>query len=117
LPQPVVVYSANNRDVFRTASRSPWLETILVMKTAKNRSSDDTVVFTNPVAGQRRRDVKAIGNARSQARMWTPAIVMRHSFAEGAAKVNLVDRNHPVQALAPRRPNHPFAECVGLRRS
>jgi hypothetical protein len=59
--------SAINRDVVRTASRSSWLETILVMKTAQNRSGDDAEAIANPMATQHRRDVWALRNAWSQA--------------------------------------------------
>ena len=71
------------------------------------------MALTNPMTGRRRRDVRAIGHARPQARVWAPAIVMRDPFSEGAAEVNLVEQNHPVQALAPNRPNHPFAADTG----
>jgi hypothetical protein len=64
----------------RAASRSRWLETVLMMKTAENRSGDDAVAFANPVAAQDRLDVRAVGNARPQARVWTPAIVMPRHF-------------------------------------
>src|SRR5438046_6471558 len=42
---------------------------------------------------------------------------MRDPLSEDAAEVTLVEQNHPVQALAPNRANHPFAECVRLWRS
>jgi len=41
---------------------------------------------------------------------------MRDPLPKDAAEVPLVYRNHPVQALAPNRANHPFAERVRLRR-
>jgi hypothetical protein len=69
----------------RTASRSPWLETVLMMKTAANRSGHDTVALANPVAAQHRRDARAIRNTRPQARVWTPAIVMRHPLPKDAS--------------------------------
>jgi hypothetical protein len=34
------------------------------------------VAFANPMAPRHRRDVRAIRNTRSQARVWTPAIIM-----------------------------------------
>jgi len=87
------------------------------MKTAENRSGDDTVALPNPMAARHRRGVRAIGNARPQARVWAPAIVMRDPFSEGAAEVTLVEQNHPVQALAPNRPDQPFAKCLRLWQS
>jgi hypothetical protein len=83
------LYSASIRDA-RTASRSPWLETVLVMKTAENRSGDDTVALATPMAAQHRRDVGAVGNARPKARVWTPAIEMRDPLPEDLAEVTLV---------------------------
>jgi hypothetical protein len=82
------------------------------MKTAENRRGDDAVALANPMARQHRRDVRAIGNARAQARVWTPAIVMRDPLPKDAAEVRLVQQNHPVQALAPNGTDHPFAERV-----
>ena len=84
------------------------------MKTAENRRGDDAVAVANPMASQHRRDVRAIGNARAQARVWTPAIVMRDPLPKDAAEVRLVQQNHPVQALAPNGTDHPFAEHVGV---
>ena len=59
--------------------------TVLVMKTAKNRSGYDTVALANPMAPQHRREVRTIRNPRFQARVWTPAIGMRDPLPEDAA--------------------------------
>ena len=61
-----------------------------MMKTAENRSGDDAVAFANPVAAHDRLDVRAVGNARPQARVWTPAIVMRDPLPEDASEMTLV---------------------------
>ena len=61
-----------------------------MMKTTENRNRDDAVAFANPVAAQDRRDVRAVGNARPQARVWTPAIVMRDPLSEDASEMTLV---------------------------
>jgi hypothetical protein len=41
----------------------------------------------------------------------TPAIVVRDPLPEDSAEVTLVERHHPVQAFAPNRANHAFAEA------
>ena len=85
------------------------------MKTAENRSGDDAVALANPMAAQTPARCRAIRNARSQARVRTPAIVVRDPLPKDSAEVPLVERNQPVQTLAPNRANHPFAERVRLR--
>jgi len=88
-----------------------------MMKTAQNRNGGDAVALANPMATRHRHGVWALRNARSQARMWTPAIVMRDPLSENLSKVTLVQRNHPIQALPPNRANHPLAKRVRLWRS
>jgi hypothetical protein len=60
------------------------------MKTAENRSGHDAVALAKPMAAQHRRAVRAIRNARSKARVWTPTIVMRDPLPKDAAEVTLV---------------------------
>jgi hypothetical protein len=86
------------------------------MKTAENRRGDDTVALANLVAAQQGHNGRTIRNARSEARVWTPAIVVPDPFSEDSSKVTLVQRDHPIQAFAPNRANHPFTERVRLRR-
>jgi hypothetical protein len=81
------------------------------MKTAENRSGDDTVALANLVAAQQRRSVTTIGNARAQTRVWTSAIVVRDPVSDDPSKVTLVQRDHPIQAFAPDRPDQAFAEA------
>jgi len=64
-----------------------------------------------------RRDIKPVGNAWSETRVRRPAIVVRDPLPADAPEATLIQRNHPVQALAPNRADHPFAERVRLRRS
>lgn len=59
------------------------------MKTAENRSGDDAVAVANPMVAPHRREVRAIGNTRSQARVWTPAIVS-DPLPKDAAQMTLV---------------------------
>ena len=67
------------------------------------------------MAVRRRYEIdRRIGNAWPQARVWTPAIVVRDPLLEDASEVTLIQRDQPVQALAPNRPNQSFAERVGV---
>src|SRR5262249_62245249 len=97
-------------------SGSPRFETVLMMKTAENGFGDDPMTVANPMAGRYRPQVGSIRNAGAKARVWTPAIVMHDPLLKDASQVVLSERNHPVQAFAPNRANHAFAERVGLRR-
>jgi hypothetical protein len=65
------------------------------------------VALANPMATQHWRDVKAIGNAWSEARVWAPVIVMPDRFAEDAAE--LLPR---IIQPTPNRTDHLFAESV-----
>jgi hypothetical protein len=60
------------------------------MKTAENRNGDDTVAPANLVAARQGRNVGTIRNARSEARVWTPAIVVPDPLSEDSSKVTLV---------------------------
>ena len=51
------------------------------MKATKNRRGDDAVAFANPMTADHRCDLRAIRNARTQARVWTPTIAARHHSA------------------------------------
>ena len=95
-----------------TCSRSLSFETVLVMKTTKDRLYRDAVAVRNPMAGRHRCEVWCVREARSEARVWTPAIVRCNPLREDASEVSLVQRNQPVQAFAANRANQSFAERV-----
>jgi hypothetical protein len=106
----------------RKKSRRPFdpftrLEAILVMKAAENRDGDYEVTVTNPMIVQHGSDVGPLGMPGPRTRVGTPAIVVRDPLAKDVSEVTLVQRNHPVQALAPYRANQSFAERVRLWRS
>jgi hypothetical protein len=93
-----------------------WFETILVMKAGENRLRDDMVAVTNPMAARRHRNVVTFWNTWSQARVWTPSIVMRDPLPEDASEVPVVQRDQ-VQTLAANRANHKLTERDRLRSS
>lgn len=90
---------------------------MVLVKAAKDRRGDDAVAVANAMAGRHRREVGGIRNTRSEARVRTPALVVRDPLPENSAEVALVERNHPIQTFSPNRANHAFAEGVRLRRS
>jgi hypothetical protein len=92
----VVVRKYSRRSSER-ASRCPWLETVLVMKTAQNRSGHDAVGLANPMAGQHRRDVWAIMNGRSQACVGAPRDCNGRPTPEGCSggEVRLTESSSP----------------------
>ena len=57
------------------------------MKTAEDRRGDDAVAVANAMAGRHRREVGGIRNAGSEARVRTPAIVVRDPFHEDSAEM------------------------------
>ncbi len=67
------------------------------MKTTENRRGDDAMTVANPMAGRQHREVGCIRNTGSEARVGTPAIVVRDPVPKDSAKVTLVERHHPVQ--------------------
>jgi len=111
------VWCANNQAAEPAGSRSSRFEPVLVMKTAENRRGDDAVAVANPMARRHRRAVGRIRNTGPEARVWTPAIVVRDPVPENSAKVPFVEGHHPVQAFAANGADHAFAERVRLRRS
>ena len=102
--------------IIRTApgncSSRQQLEAIFVMQTAENRLCSHTMAVANPMATGERREVIApqIRNARSQAHMWPSSVVVHHPLPQDASHVPLVQRDHPVQTLAPDCTDHLFAE-------
>jgi hypothetical protein len=55
---------------------------------------------------------RAIRNAWSQARVRPPSVVVQDPLPEDASHVTLVQRDHPIQTLAPNRPDQAFAERI-----
>ena len=57
------------------------------MKTAENRRGDDAVAVANPMTRRHRREVGRIRNAGSEARVGTPAIVVRDPLSHDRATI------------------------------
>src|SRR6185295_2804064 len=100
-----------------SASRRDSLKAIFVVKSTEDRLRGNAVTVRNPARLQYWRASGTVGNARPEARVWTPAVVMRDPLQEDGSEVILVQRNHPVQTLAPHGANQPFAERIRLWRS
>jgi hypothetical protein len=47
--------------------------------------------------------------------MWSFTVVVRHPLRKDRPKMPLVERNHPIETLAPRGPNEAFTVRVRLR--
>jgi hypothetical protein len=84
------------------------------MKTTQDWLGDDAMTVRNPRLLQYRRDRRAVGNARPEARVRTPAIVVSHPLEEHAPRMAFAKRNHKVETLSTNRANQPFAERVRL---
>ncbi len=73
-------------------------------------------VETMPLALERHGEIhNLIGKAGPQRRVWSTAIVMRQPSPQCFSKMPFGYRDHPIQALAPDRPDQPFAERIRLR--
>ena len=70
------------------------------MKATEYRLRDDAMMVRDPMPWRHRSHRSAVGNARPEARVGTPAIAMRHPLPQDGSEVRLVQGNHPVQALA-----------------
>jgi len=62
-------------------------------------------------------DIGGVGNARSERGVWSDSVVMGEPLGQGASQMLLVQRNDPVETLAPDGANESFAERVRLRGS
>ena len=65
--------------------------------------------FDDPLGGW-------VPNVRAEARVWSAPIVVSHPRAHDMVDMALVERNQPIQTLAPDCANQAFAEGVPLRR-
>jgi hypothetical protein len=63
---------------FEAASRRGLFKKVLVMKAGQNRFGDHSMAVGNSMTGRNRPYVASIGNARAEAHVRTPAIVVRH---------------------------------------
>jgi len=60
-----------------SASRRDSLKAIFVVKSTEDRLRGNAVTVRNPARLQYWRARGTVGNARPEARVWTPAVVMR----------------------------------------
>jgi hypothetical protein len=54
-------------------------------------------------------------NSRSKRGMRTFSVVVSDPLGQHLPKMRLVQRDHPIEALAPGRADEAFAVCIGLR--
>ena len=80
----------NNRVGPQTASRGDSLETVLMRKAAEHRLRDDAVTVRNAMPLPHRNGSSAGGKTGPEARVRTPAIVMRHPLPKDGAEVIFV---------------------------
>src|SRR5215468_4113811 len=73
--------SANIRDWSRIGLRRTF-ETIFVMEAAEDRRRDDALTVRNSALRRHGGESSAVGNARSEARVRTPAVVMGRPLAK-----------------------------------
>ena len=67
------------------------------------------------MAGQRGAAARFVRQSRTQSRMWSFTVVVANPLRQDPPQMPLVERNHPVETLAPSGANHAFAMRVGLR--
>src|SRR3954451_7875382 len=82
-------------------SRGAAREPIFMVQTAQDRCGDHL-----PVLGKAMTDAHGLirvghwlGNARSQAGVWTTAIVVGRPFTKDASEMSLVHRDQPIETL------------------
>jgi hypothetical protein len=89
-----------------------------VVQSAENWRRDNTMAVANSMAARRHEVIsRSIRNAWSQTRVWPASVVVHDPLPKDGSQVALVQRDHPVQTLAPDRTDHAFAERIRLRRA
>lgn len=76
-----------------------------MMQAAENRNADHAMAVANPMTPRDGLEVidRAIRNARSEARVWPSSVVVRDPLPQDVSEVTFVQRDHPIQTLAPDR--------------
>lgn len=98
-------------------SRGAARQAIFMVEPAQDRRGDHLRVCGKPITGARDliRVRDRLWNAWSEAGVWATAIVVGHPFAKDQAEMSLVNGDQPIQTLPTQRPDHSFAERIGLR--
>ena len=88
------------------------------MQPRQNRSRDNSVALGDsmPVIA-REATGRRVGNARTEAGVWSTPIVVNDPLSQDTSKVPFIQHDQPIQAVSPDRADQPFAERVRLRAS
>jgi len=68
-------------------------------------------------ASTRERLGRRVGNAGTEAGVWSPVVVVNHPRPQDEPKMPFIQHNQPIQTLASDRADQPFAERIRLRRA
>jgi hypothetical protein len=75
------------------------------MQSAETWPGNDTMSGSYAMSGQNRLACWVVRNARAQGGMWSFTVVMGNPLGKNRPKMPLVQRNHPIETLAPCRPD------------
>jgi hypothetical protein len=85
------------------------------MQAAETRAGSDAMSGGYAMYGQCRLVRRVIWKSRAQRGMWSVTVVMRNPLRENRPQVPFVERNHPIETLAPYGPDEALTIRVRLR--
>jgi hypothetical protein len=107
--------SATSRVVLRKNLRRT-LERVVMVQTAKSLMGNDAPSRQDAVSRHVGAAPRVVWQSWTTCGMWPLSVVVRQPLGQHVAQVPFVQRNDPVEALASRGADEPFASRVRLRR-
>ena len=97
----------------RVRDRSdPRERLVVMMQAAETRAGNDAMSGWQAMSGQCRLAGWVVGKSRTQRGMWSFTVVMGHPLRQHRPNMPFIERNQPIETLAPDRPNEAFTVRV-----
>ncbi len=88
---------------------------VVMMQAAETCAGNDAMSGWQAMSGQCRLAGWVVGKSRTQRGMWSFTVVMGHPLRQHRPNMLFIERNQPIETLAPDRPNEAFTVRVRLR--
>jgi hypothetical protein len=116
--EAVVRNSCGRANIALSAIKRQSIQAIPWMQSRQDRCGGDSVSGNNVMpAWTRERLGRRVGNAGTEAGVWSPVVVVNHPRPQDEPKMPFIQHNQPIQTLASDRADQPFAERIRLRAS
>ena len=102
--------------VLRKISSRDGFQQVVVMQAAETRAGSDAMSGGYAMSGQCGVVRRVIWKSRTQRGMWSFTVVMRNPLHKNRPQMPFVERNHPIETLAPCRSDEAFTMRVRLWR-